>query len=244
MEYLLKKSLNYCEKIVVVSNNAKKYMLKYGSSVQNKTKVIYNCYDQDRFCDKAAGINNRTMVFLGALDYWQNPERIAMAIKNYLSLFVDSYAKIYTYDKKDKILKYLSPDLKKRVEFKKVLPEDVSNHLARASFGVIFREDNSSGNFRSSICAPIKFAEYLAAGLPVIVQTDIGDISALVEKENIGFIYNPQMHTMDDILSKMDKLINSDVDILRHRCRLIAKKYFSLDIAVNKYETIYNDLVR
>ena len=65
-----------------------------------------------------------------------------------------------------------------------------------------------------------------------------------MEKENIGFIYNPQMHTMDDILSKMDKLINSDVDILRHRCRLIAKKYFSLDIAVNKYETIYNDLVR
>ena len=48
---------------------------------------------------------------------------------------------------------------------------------------------------------------------------------------------------MDDVLCQMDSLILNEGENLRDRCRFVAKKYFSLDGAVDKYEKNFNELI-
>ncbi|HXP48650.1 MAG TPA: hypothetical protein VN922_01785, partial [Bacteroidia bacterium] len=38
--------------------------------------------------------------------------------------------------------------------------------------------------------SPVKFAEYLAVGLPVIISENIGDYSAFVSEKNCGSLVN------------------------------------------------------
>jgi len=65
------------------------------------------------------------------------------------------------------------------------LPHDqMHSHLAVADVGVLLRVDNLVNRAAS----PIKFAEYLAAGLPVILSDCIGDSGALARKKGVGFI--------------------------------------------------------
>lgn len=62
--------------------------------------------------------------------------------------------------------------------------DDVAQHLAAADAGIMLR----SHSLVSRVASPVKFAEYLSAGLPVIVTPALGDQSGLVEREGVGLV--------------------------------------------------------
>ena len=65
----------------------------------------------------------------------------------------------------------------------KWLPEnEVHNHLTAADYGLLIREESVT----NEVSSPVKFAEYLAAGLPVIISEHIGDFSAFVQDKSCG----------------------------------------------------------
>lgn len=63
--------------------------------------------------------------------------------------------------------------------------EEVHPILLSADYGVLIREDSMTNR----VSSPVKFAEYLAAGLDVIISENIGDYSEFVVKNNCGLIY-------------------------------------------------------
>jgi len=66
-----------------------------------------------------------------------------------------------------------------------IKPEDVHGFLCIADYGLLIREKNQTNGTAS----PVKFGEYLNAGLKVILSKNIGDFSDLVTSHNLGHIY-------------------------------------------------------
>lgn len=63
-----------------------------------------------------------------------------------------------------------------------VSPEEVVKYYWAADYGLLLREDSMT----NQVAAPVKFAEYIAAGLRVFISPKIGDYSKMVLREELG----------------------------------------------------------
>jgi glycosyltransferase involved in cell wall biosynthesis len=106
--------------------------------------------------------------------------------------------------------------------------EDIPILTNAADIGLIVREES----IINKVAFPIKFLEYLASGLPVIVTKANLFISQIVEKEKIGLIYSAEDN---DFLWKLEELLNSEI---RLRCKNFSNNYDLAEIS-KKYLDIY-----
>jgi glycosyltransferase involved in cell wall biosynthesis len=119
--------------------------------------------------------------------------------------------------------------------------EDVASWLSAADVGLAF--------IRSARCergsSPIKTAEYLAAGLPVVITPGIGDHSTLVEREGVGVVVDPSAGGgCEEGAARLGALLAEGGDVLRARCRRAAERHFSLEgVGVARYEAVYEGLL-
>jgi len=74
-----------------------------------------------------------------------------------------------------------------RVVQKWVAPSVVRDHLAACDYGLLLREDSLTNR----VASPTKFAEYLSAGLDVLISEDLGDLSSFVRQHECGIIIDP-----------------------------------------------------
>lgn len=72
----------------------------------------------------------------------------------------------------------------KRVHQRWLAPEKVGTALTAADWGWMLREDTITNR----VASPVKFAEYLAAGLQVIISEHLGDTTAFVRQHQCGVI--------------------------------------------------------
>ncbi len=63
--------------------------------------------------------------------------------------------------------------------------------LMQCDYGILYREDTVTNR----VAAPTKFAEYLSAGLPVIISAHIGDYSDFVAAHHCGIVINDGIHS-------------------------------------------------
>jgi len=61
--------------------------------------------------------------------------------------------------------------------------------LRLCDFGILIREDTVT----NQVASPTKYAEYLKAGLKVIISDNIGDMSAEVSANNLGYVWHDNM---------------------------------------------------
>lgn len=71
---------------------------------------------------------------------------------------------------------------------KSVSQKDVKRYMSACDCGFLLREDNIINN----VAFPIKFAEYIDAGLPVITTKGVREIARIIKKESIGFIVDTE----------------------------------------------------
>lgn len=91
--------------------------------------------------------------------------------------------------------------------------EDVPGVLSSCDYGLLIREESLT----NQVASPVKFAEYLASGLKVIISGHVGDFSEFVRVHGCGYVINSG-NMPDDVhrLSLEEK----------HQNRGIAEKYF------------------
>jgi len=120
-----------------------------------------------------------------------------------------------------------------------VRPEEVPSAIAEADLSIMFFHKRLGSDAATS---PVKFAESLAAGVPVIVNKGTGDVDEYVDSRRIGvtvtdFSQEGYARAIDGILELL-----RDRPGLRDRCRGTAKEYFSLDMGIKRYLDVYKGL--
>jgi glycosyltransferase involved in cell wall biosynthesis len=89
---------------------------------------------------------------------------------------------------------------------------------------------------------PTKFAEGLASGLPVVCNRGIGDLDDVVEHEGVGVLVDG--FSEPDYASAARRLqrLLQDTD-LSDRCRRLAESRYSVELGVNAYRNLYDEIV-
>ena len=117
--------------------------------------------------------------------------------------------------------------------------EDMPGYLNAADAGMFFIRPVLS---KRSSC-PIKFAEYLACGLPVVINGGIGDTAETVENNSIGVVVRGFSHVEYERAARELSVLAKDNSTSK-RCRDTAKRLFSLDSGISKYADVYESALK
>lgn len=146
------------------------------------------------------------LVYSGSISGWQS----FPTVYKYLSPFLKKSPKnkIVFLSKAEENIEKLTQEFPGQIIRKWVNHKEVPEVLAACDMGILIREQSVTNR----VAAPTKFAEYLSAGLPVIISENIGDYSAFVRLNNCGIIANghelPQItKSAYEVRSRMIELV-------------------------------------
>lgn len=93
--------------------------------------------------------------------------------------------------------------------------------------------------FSSLGASPTKLGEYLACGLPVVVNDGVGDVREIVERLGAGAVLSSMSdREMDEVISRLDDILAVDAHDLRERSR----KIHDMPVALAKYRQVYDSI--
>ena len=117
-----------------------------------------------------------------------------------------------------------------------VSPEQIPYYLNAADAAISFIKRCYSKQASS----PTKNAEYLAAGLPMIVNPGIGDVDSLIKEDGVGILVRGFDH--DNYFEALSQL--KALGDVRERCRESAKAGFDLEnVGGKRYRRLYQAML-
>ena len=133
---------------------------------------------------KELGINDKVVItYLGSLIWVHLPKQFIRVYKLIKRMVPNAHFMAITTEP-HKMLSFtqqegLQPD---EVTIRSIAPLEVPRWLAISDFGLSVLRDTE----RDRICSPLKIAEYLAAGVPVIITPHQGDYSKDIREYQLG----------------------------------------------------------
>ena len=118
---------------------------------------------------------------------------------------------------------------------------ELKNIFKKMHFGILpYRE---SGTHYESIVGhtmlATKTAEYLTAGLPMIVNKTCGGAASLIEKYNLGIAYDP--NTFEGL--SMEKITGFNTPEEQEQISDVASKLFDYQYHARQYAELYKELL-
>jgi glycosyltransferase involved in cell wall biosynthesis len=117
-------------------------------------------------------------------------------------------------------------------------PQDVPDHLVRATAGIFFLK----GSFSQIGVSPTKIPEYLAAGIPVVATAGVGDSDQLLTTGRVGVVVRAlEPGAYREAAESLNTLL--DDPALSLRCMAAARAQFDLEsIGGPRYRRVYERL--
>ena len=123
----------------------------------------------------------------------------------------------------------------------KVAPAEIPRYLSAADAALSFIKPCYSKQASS----PTKNAEYLACGLPLVVNGGVGDTTELTEADETGVVidnFSPEDYR--NALEKLDKMLENKA-ALADKCRASARHRFDLfNVGGERYRRLYRKLLQ
>jgi hypothetical protein len=160
---------------------------------------------------KELGFNEEDIVFVyaGSTAPWQSFQLLEKIFSPLLDK--DKTNKLFFLSKENEDNKRLKEKYPKQVFIKWVEHQNVLTYLQCCDYGILLREQSKT----NQVASPTKFAEYLYAGLKVLVSKNLGDFSSFVAEHNCGYIvaednfnWNVITHTNIETKKKCFELAN------------------------------------
>ena len=217
-------------------------------------EVVPCCVDLKRF--DAANADSRrefrqklnigdrfAVVYVGSFGGWYMTEETADFYGELKRRRPDAFALILTQSKPEMI----EPLLRARgygdgdFFIKKVAPAEIPLYLSAADAALSFIKPCYSKQASS----PTKNAEYLACGLPLVVNGGIGDTTELTTEDETGVVIeNFSTEDYNAALDELDKLLE-DRAALAEKCRQSARRRFDLfNVGGERYRRLYERLLQ
>lgn len=248
-KYFEKKYLLKSDEIISLTETGKREIekLSYLKNNMKRITVIPTCVDIVMFnpteTDCAAKINlgkniegKFILIYIGSLSTWYMQDEMLKFFEVAQNTIDNSCFLILT--KEEKFLRNNLQNERMNVSIISAEHNLVPYYLSIAKAGLAFYKPGYS----RKACCPTKLGEYLASGLPVIINTGIGDCDEIISGEKVGVIIND--FSLREYKRSIEELrvLLSEGDALRHRCMGAAEKYLSLDMGVERYLKIYRRL--
>jgi len=250
-KYVEKKLILSADSIVVVNESFKDYVQNFIlGKIKKNVVVIPNCVDINRFSfdlqqrdylrSNLRLQDKLVLVYSGSITRWHLIDKMIDFFVLLKKSVPHAHFLFLTYEK-EKLLEFINNKnlLDTNYTILSVAPEEMPNYLSIADIAISFIQPTFT---KKIACSPIKFAEYLALGLPVIINGKISGTDKMVKKYNLGIVIDKlNQENYQKTIEKIFKILREDKNI-KTRCREFVKNNLSLKQAVNKYETIYQSL--
>lgn len=242
-KWLEKKLVFKANHIIVLTEKAKDAVInQYG---RRNISVIPCCVDLDIFTKKEGSaisninlpLNRIFIAYSGSTGTFYNFEGMVKFFQAIKMVLPAAYFLILSNGNKRYIEDILRKQgIKQGDYFIASLPnKEVPAILSQAKFSLVLYRRNLSGYG----CSPIKFAESLSCGVPVVVNSKVGDCAGLVKTENIGVVIKGESEQdYREAAGAAIRLMQQGEELCM-RCRNAAKIYFSLKNGIEKYLDIY-----
>lgn len=178
----------------------------------NRTKIRQELNIQDK----------TAILYLGGTQKYQHLEDLVMPFISSALRQSDKCAAVFITQNKEKMSSILSkfqisPE---RVRLISLAQEQVADYLTAMDVGLLLRAPSKLNNFSQ----PVKFGEYLSAGIPVVLEEGTGDISRILDAYKIGCVVKL---TGKVIESDFDKEVEKALDwyqLNKNEVRINTKK--------------------
>jgi len=191
------KAVNKSDFRIAVSNKLMAYWEQLYEFNQSKDTVIIPCtlglnfkfLDEEEYKIKRSEMrdvmgyddNDIVCVYAGSVVGWQSFDLMYEILEN---LMKNNSMKLLFLSPEDHQIEKLKGKFKSAVKNIFVKHFEVQKYLIACDFGLLLRKNSIT----NSVASPTKFAEYLAAGLKIIVSENVGDYSEFTLKHNCGYI--------------------------------------------------------
>ena len=230
-------------KIIFVSESLKDYYKKRYSKLNDSNLIVFpGAADSELFSFNSElriktrnelGFNDNETVYVysGRLEMkWEIPDKI-IEFFNYIYKNKNKNCKLLLITPDVQLANsIINSDLKNRVLIKSCGLEDVNRYLNASDIALLLREDIPMNN----VASPTKFAEYLMAGLPVIISHGVHDFADIINNTHFGVVVNNLHYTTDSEYSEIEKsLLINKKEISTWGDSHLSKKVF-----INNYKTV------
>jgi glycosyltransferase involved in cell wall biosynthesis len=184
-----------------------------------------------------------TLVYSGSLDGWYLTEQMADFFGAVIRKRPDAHILWLTMGSRERVRQLMSARgiAEDRYSVRAVAPREMPSYLAASDVGVSFIKRC----FSKLASSPTKNGEYLACGLPIVINSGIGDSDSLVDQSHAGILINDfDQRDFEAALAGVEQLVN-DPDI-RTKVRAVAEEVFDLESVgaetyARLYEAVLND---
>jgi glycosyltransferase involved in cell wall biosynthesis len=119
-------------------------------------------------------------------------------------------------------------------------PADVPAYLSSADAAVAFYKPALSRLATS----PVKVAEYLACGLPIVLNTGVGDSEELITCEGVGALVHDFNEAEYSAAAKSIASFIAEREATRKRSRAVAERLFDVgNVGLTRYAKVYEELL-
>jgi len=209
-----------------------------------KFVMVWNEREQKRH---ELGLNDKIVIaYLGTLTVWQWPEAMFTLFEQIHKKRKDTFFYLLVpgsdHDKALELIhKHNISDDSYRLE--EVPHDKVGAFLGIADIGLLLRKQHPV----NYVASPTKFGEYLAAGVPVIVTDEIGDTSAIIDKNKVGIVINVDNEGVSEenlnrLIDFIDKL-KIDRNEFAHRCKQTAESELDWNVWGQKLIDAYHNIL-
>ena len=203
------------------------------------SSVIPTCANLDLFSYKPIPHSSFTLGYVGSIGTWYNFDAVITAFIELLKIQPSSTLLVVNQNDHE----YIETSLMDRgipqnkFSIKGASHSEVPAYMNQMDAGIFFIKPL----FSKLASAPTKLGEFLGCGLPCISNRGVGDMQAILEDQSVGVAIDDfSQSSIQNGINELLKL-TSEKNITP-KCVATAKKYFSLNEGVKKYNDIYSKI--
>jgi glycosyltransferase involved in cell wall biosynthesis len=156
--------------------------------------VVPCCVDPSRFAtgpDVREAVRTRlglagrvVLAYVGSLGVWQVPDRVAALVARVRARLPQTHLLVVTAERTEAERAFADLVARSACTIVEARYDDIGRYLAAADAALLLREDHPVNR----VASPVKFAEYQAAGLPVIASDRLGDVGSYLRETGHGVV--------------------------------------------------------
>lgn len=255
-EYFKKKEKEFlvkADQIISLTENAKKIMLNWHLTPNPLPIEVIPCcadfklFNKDNITNEEINYwrqrlnimeSDFTMIYLGTAGTWNMVNEMLDFFKVLLQFRTNAKFLFITPDLPEKIIK--KANLKgipvNRIAIQKGTRQQVPVLISLSDIAIFFIKPV----FSKQASSPTKMGETMGMGVPLICNANVGDVDEIVRKTKVGYLINSfDTPSYEKAINAIPGLLNIHSTDIRNS----ARKYFSLESGVEKYDNIYRNLI-